>query len=292
MTGPRSIQELSPVLVANRGEIAVRVQRTLRALGLRGIAIHSDVDLEAPHVAGADLAVRVDSYLDPGAVIDAARRSEARSIHPGYGFLSESAGFARAVADAGLTWIGPPPAAIELMGDKGRSKELAREAGVPIVPGTEGTDASADQIGTFAAEHGFPVMIKALAGGGGKGMRIVGDRAQLDDALAAARREAEAAFGDGRVLAERYLERARHIEIQVLADSHGNVTHLGERECSLQRRHQKLIEEAPVARDRRAEGGAHGGGGGEPRARLPATRGRARSSSSSPPARMSSSSSR
>ncbi len=166
-------------------------------------------------------------------------------MHPGYGFLSENAGFAARVREAGLVWVGPAPETITLMGDKGRAKLLAERSGVPVVPGTAGEEADADAIAALAAEHGFPIVIKALAGGGGKGMRVVREQAELEDALAAARREAEAAFGDGRVLAERYLERPRHIEVQVLGDSHGTVVHLGERECSLQRRHQKVIEEAP-----------------------------------------------
>ncbi len=239
------VQGLGPVLVANRGEISVRVQRSARELGLRTVAVFAAPDRGAPHATLADESVLVSSYLDSDELIRAARVSGARSVHPGYGFLSENADFARAVDRAGITWIGPPAAAIELMGDKARSKQLALESGVPVVPGTEGADASAEQIRALAAEHGYPLIIKALAGGGGKGMRVVAAADDLDAALEAARREAEAAFGDGRVLAERYLERPRHIEIQVLADSHGNAVHLGERECSLQRRHQKVIEEAP-----------------------------------------------
>jgi 3-methylcrotonyl-CoA carboxylase alpha subunit len=233
------------MLVANRGEISVRVQRSARELGLRTVAVFVDADRGAPHATLADEAVLVASYLDSDELIRAARVTGARSVHPGYGFLSENADFARAVDRAGIAWIGPPAAAIELMGDKARSKQLAVESGVPVVPGTEGAGASAEQIRALAAEHGYPLMIKALAGGGGKGMRVVAADHELDAALAAARREAEAAFGDGRLLAERYLERPRHIEIQVLADSHGNAVHLGERECSLQRRHQKVVEEAP-----------------------------------------------
>ena len=239
------VQGLGPVLVANRGEISVRVQRSARELGLRTVAAFAAADRGAPHATIADEAVLISSYLDSDELIRAARATGARSVHPGYGFLSENADFARAVDRAGITWIGPPAAAIELMGDKARSKQLALESGVPVVPGTEGADASAEQIRALGAEHGYPLIIKALAGGGGKGMRVVAAADDLDAALAAARREAEAAFGDGRVLAERYLERPRHIEIQVLADSHGNAVHLGERECSLQRRHQKVIEEAP-----------------------------------------------
>ena len=234
-----------PVLVANRGEIAVRVARTVHDLGLRSAAVFTDVDAAALHVDAADVAVRVASYLDADALLGAARTVGAAAVHPGYGFLSENAAFARAVRDAGLVWVGPPPEAIELMGDKARAKVLAREAGVPVVPGVEGDDVDLEQLRSFAAEHGFPIVIKAVAGGGGKGMRVVQSLDHLPDALDAARREASAAFGDDRVLVERYLERPRHIEVQVLADRHGAVVHLGERECSLQRRHQKVVEEAP-----------------------------------------------
>ncbi|ADB48670.1 acetyl/propionyl/methylcrotonyl-CoA carboxylase subunit alpha [Conexibacter woesei] len=259
------IDTLSPVLIANRGEIAVRIERTLRRLGLGSVAVYSDADAGAPHVLAADTAVRIgpadarSSYLSIPALLDAARVTGARAVHPGYGFLAESAPFAQAVIDAGLTWIGPPPPAIELMGDKARAKQLAREAGVPVVPGIDGADLTYEQIDAFAAEHGFPVVVKAVAGGGGKGMRVVRAATELRGALDAARREAAAAFGDDRVLVERYLERPRHIEVQVLADAHGAVVHLGERECSLQRRHQKVVEEAPspvVDPDWRAEMGA------------------------------------
>ena len=236
---------IDPVLIANRGEIAVRIAATARRLGLSSVAVYTPVDAGAPHVDACDVAVEIGSYLDAHAVVEAARRAGARSVHPGYGFLSENAAFARAVVDAGLAWIGPPPEAIELMGDKARAKALAREAGVPVVPGVEGEDVSLDEVRAFASEHGYPVVIKAVAGGGGKGMRAVRDAAELEASLDAARREGKAAFGDSRVLVERYLERPRHIEIQVLADAHGSVVHLGERECSLQRRHQKVIEEAP-----------------------------------------------
>ncbi len=230
------------VLVANRGEIAVRVMRTLAALGVESVAVYSDADAGAPHVLAADHAVRIglppatESYLRIEAIVDAARVSGAQAIHPGYGFLSENPAFARAVIDAGLTWIGPPPEAITLMGDKARAKEAARAAGVPTVP------AGDDDGGGLG---GFPLVVKAVAGGGGKGMRVVRSADQLEEATAAARREAQAAFGDDRVMVERYLERPRHIEVQVIADAHGTVLHLGERECSLQRRHQKVIEEAP-----------------------------------------------
>ncbi|MGZ4277133.1 MAG: acetyl-CoA carboxylase biotin carboxylase subunit, partial [Solirubrobacteraceae bacterium] len=236
---------LGPVLIANRGEIAVRVARTVRALGLESVAVFTAPDTGAVHLDAADVAVEVPSYLDAAANVDAARRAGARSVHPGYGFLSESAAFARAVRDAGLVWIGPPPDAIELMGDKARAKAAARAAGVPVVPGVDGDDLSLEELHAFASEHGYPLLIKAVAGGGGKGMRAVEAEGELAGALEAARREAQAAFGDGRVLAERYLQRPRHIEVQVLADAHGTVLHLGERECSLQRRHQKVVEEAP-----------------------------------------------
>jgi acetyl-CoA/propionyl-CoA carboxylase biotin carboxyl carrier protein len=236
---------IDPVLIANRGEIAVRIAATARRLGLATVAVFTPVDADAPHVDACDVAVEVGSYLDAGAVVAAARRAGARSVHPGYGFLSENAAFARAVQEAGLVWVGPPAEAIELMGDKARAKALAREAGVPVVPGVEGEDVSLEQVRAFAGEHGYPIVIKAVAGGGGKGMRAVRAAAELEASLDAARREGQAAFGDSRVLAERYLERPRHIEIQVLADAHGSVVHLGERECSLQRRHQKVIEEAP-----------------------------------------------
>ena len=222
---------ISPLLIANRGEIAVRVARTAHAMGLRTVAVFTEADTDALHVDVADEAVRVSSYLDAAALLEAARTAGARAVHPGYGFLSENAAFARAVGEAGLTWVGPPAAAIELMGDKARAKAAAAAAGVPVVP--EGMDG------------GLPVMVKAVAGGGGKGMRLVRSAADLEEATAAARREAAAAFGDDRVLVERYVERSRHLEVQVLADRHGAVIHLGERECSLQRRHQKIVEEAP-----------------------------------------------
>jgi acetyl-CoA/propionyl-CoA carboxylase biotin carboxyl carrier protein len=224
------------VLIANRGEIAVRVARTVHALGLRSVAVFTDADAGAPHVDACDVAIRVPSYLDGAAIIAAASRTDASAIHPGYGFLSENAGFARAVVDAGLTWVGPPPSAIELMGDKGAAKDAAVAAGVPVVPAVGPDDADAAV---------YPVVVKAVAGGGGKGMRVVRAAGELEAATAAAKREAMSAFGDDRVIVERYLERPRHIEVQILADTHGTVLHLGERECSLQRRHQKVVEEAP-----------------------------------------------
>lgn len=234
------------VLVANRGEIAVRVIRTLRALGVRSVAVYSDADADARHVREADTAVRIgpppaaESYLSVPALLDAAARTGAQAVHPGYGFLAENAAFAQACADAGLVFIGPTASAISLMGDKIRAKETVKAAGVPVVPG-----AADPELVEAARELGAPVLLKPSAGGGGKGMRLVRDLAVLEEEIAAARREARASFGDDTLLVERWIDRPRHIEIQVLADTHGNVVHLGERECSLQRRHQKIIEEAP-----------------------------------------------
>ncbi|MFH9421033.1 acetyl/propionyl/methylcrotonyl-CoA carboxylase subunit alpha [Streptomyces sp. NPDC017529] len=239
------------VLVANRGEIAVRVIRTLRALGVRSVAVFSDADADARHVREADTAVRIgpppatESYLHAGRLIEAARRTGAQAVHPGYGFLAENTAFAAACADAGLVFIGPPAEAIELMGDKIRAKETVRAAGVPVVPGSSGSGLTDAQLADASREIGMPVLLKPSAGGGGKGMRLVRDEALLADEIAAARREARGSFGDDTLLVERWVDRPRHIEIQVLADGHGNVVHLGERECSLQRRHQKVIEEAP-----------------------------------------------
>ncbi|HEV7492547.1 acetyl/propionyl/methylcrotonyl-CoA carboxylase subunit alpha [Baekduia sp.] len=225
------MHELSPVLIANRGEIAMRVARTVHALGLTSVGVVTEADNGSAHADACDMVVSIASYLDPEELLRAARLSGARSVHPGFGFLSENAAFARAVVAAGLVWIGPPPEAIELMGDKGAAKDAAVAAGVPVVPAGD--------------DGGFPVVVKAVAGGGGKGMRVVRFAGELVEATAAAQREALAAFGDDRVIVERYLERPRHIEIQVLADAHGACVHLGERECSLQRRHQKVVEEAP-----------------------------------------------
>ncbi|MGW0147077.1 ATP-binding protein [Streptomyces sp. NPDC003333] len=239
------------VLVANRGEIAVRVVRTLRALGVRSVAVFSDADADARHVREADTAVRIgpapaaESYLSVERLLEAAARTGAQAVHPGYGFLAENAGFARACADAGLAFIGPPADAISLMGDKIRAKETVKTAGVPVVPGSSGSGLSDAELADAAREIGMPVLLKPSAGGGGKGMRLVRDAALLADEIAAARREARASFGDDTLLVERWIDRPRHIEIQVLADGHGDVVHLGERECSLQRRHQKIIEEAP-----------------------------------------------
>ncbi|MEU7299208.1 biotin carboxylase N-terminal domain-containing protein [Streptomyces sp. NPDC007206] len=234
------------VLVANRGEIAVRVIRTLRSLGVRSVAVFSDADADARHVREADTAVRIgpapaaESYLSVERLLDAAARTGAQAVHPGYGFLAENAGFARACEEAGLVFIGPPADAIALMGDKIRAKETVKAAGVPVVPG--GRD---PELAEAARELGAPVLLKPSAGGGGKGMRLVRDLSVLEEEIAAARREARASFGDDTLLVERWVDRPRHIEIQVLADGHGGVVHLGERECSLQRRHQKIIEEAP-----------------------------------------------
>ncbi|WP_093837308.1 acetyl/propionyl/methylcrotonyl-CoA carboxylase subunit alpha [Streptomyces aidingensis] len=239
------------VLVANRGEIAVRVMRTLRRLGIRSVAVYSDADAGAAHVRAADTAVRIgpeapaDSYLAIDRLLDAARRTGARAVHPGYGFLAENAGFARATADAGLVFIGPPASAVELMGDKIRAKETVAAAGVPVVPGSTGSGLGDAELAAAAREIGLPVLLKPSAGGGGKGMRLVREADRLAEEIAAARREARSSFGDDTLLVERWIDRPRHIEIQVLADAHGNVVHLGERECSLQRRHQKIIEEAP-----------------------------------------------
>ncbi|MER7549645.1 acetyl/propionyl/methylcrotonyl-CoA carboxylase subunit alpha [Streptomyces anulatus] len=239
------------VLVANRGEIAVRVIRTLRELGVRSVAVFSDADADARHVREADTAVRIgpppasESYLSVPALLEAARRTGAQAVHPGYGFLAENAGFAQACADAGLVFIGPPTSAISLMGDKIRAKETVAAYGVPVVPGSSGSGLTDAQLEEAAREIGTPVLLKPSAGGGGKGMRLVRDAAVLAEEIAAARREARASFGDDTLLVERWIDRPRHIEIQVLADAHGNVLHLGERECSLQRRHQKIIEEAP-----------------------------------------------
>ncbi|WP_410620699.1 acetyl/propionyl/methylcrotonyl-CoA carboxylase subunit alpha [Amycolatopsis sp. cmx-8-4] len=239
------------VLVANRGEIAVRVIRTLRDLGIRAVAVYSDADAEARHVHEADTAVRIGpaeaarSYLSIPAIVDAAVSSGAQAVHPGYGFLAENAAFARACEDAGLVFIGPPVAAIDAMGDKIRAKATVSKAGVPVVPGASDVDIPAGGFASAAAEVGYPLLIKPSAGGGGKGMRLVHAPDELDEAIESARREAKSSFGDDTLLIERFVTTPRHIEIQVMADTFGHVIHLGERECSLQRRHQKIIEEAP-----------------------------------------------
>ncbi|WP_372426735.1 acetyl-CoA carboxylase biotin carboxylase subunit [Salinarimonas chemoclinalis] len=243
---------LSSVLIANRGEIAVRVIRTARRLGMRTIAVYSDADRDALFVRLADEAHRIgpapasESYLRIDAILDVARSAGAQCIHPGYGFLSERAAFARACSDAGIVFVGPPAEAIEAMGLKDAAKSLVQKAGVPVVPGYHGVRQEPDFLRQKAYEIGYPVLIKAVAGGGGKGMRRVDKVADFDAALASAQREAQASFGDPRVLVEKYVLSPRHVEIQVFADAHGNVVHLNERDCSLQRRHQKVIEEAPA----------------------------------------------
>jgi geranyl-CoA carboxylase alpha subunit len=242
---------ISPLLVANRGEIALRVMRTARSLGLATVAVYSDADAQAPFVRFADAAVAIgpgpapESYLRIEAILEAAEASGARAIHPGYGFLSENTAFARAAEAAGLVFVGPPADAIEAMGDKARAKRRMMEAGVPCVPGYEGEDQAAKAFTAAAARIGFPVMVKAAAGGGGRGMRLVERAGDLAAALKTARSEAEQAFGDGTLILERALVDARHVEIQVFADNAGRTIHLGERDCSVQRRHQKVIEEAP-----------------------------------------------
>ncbi|MEU2349492.1 biotin carboxylase N-terminal domain-containing protein [Modestobacter sp. NPDC049651] len=250
------------VLVANRGEIAVRVVRTLRALGIRSVAVYSDADAGALHTRVADVAVPIgpapagQSYLSIDRVVDAALRTGAQAVHPGYGFLSENVEFARACAEAGIAFIGPPVPAIEAMADKIRAKLTVSAAGVPVVPGRTEPGMDDDAVAAAAVEVGFPVLLKPSAGGGGKGMRVVRSAAELPEQIAGARREARGSFGDDTLLVERYVGSARHIEVQVLGDAHGTVVHLGERECSLQRRHQKVVEEAPsplltpVQRDR------------------------------------------
>ncbi len=250
-TGSTSRRPLRTLLVANRGEIALRVIRSARTRGLRTVAVFSDADRDAPHVRAADAAVHLgptpatSSYLSVERIIDAARDCGADAVHPGYGFLSERAEFARAVVEAGLTFVGPSADVMELMGRKDRAREIAERAGVPVVPRVELVSTGSTDPGSVDVDA-FPVLVKAASGGGGKGMRIVRDPADLDGALAAARREAASAFGDDTLLVERYVERGRHVEVQVLADAHGHVVHLFERDCSAQRRHQKVLEEAPA----------------------------------------------
>ncbi len=239
------------VLVANRGEIALRVIRACRELGVQSVAVYSDADVQAPHVRDADEAVRIgeapssESYLQGERIVEAAHATGAEAIHPGYGFLSERAWFGRLVREAGLAFIGPPPEAIEAMGNKTAARKLASAAGIPIVPGTTEGVRDAEEARGIAARFGYPVLLKASAGGGGKGMRVVRDASDVEPSLEMARREARNAFGDDAVYVEKYIEGPRHVEIQVLADNHGTVLSLGERECSIQRRHQKMIEEAP-----------------------------------------------
>jgi acetyl-CoA carboxylase, biotin carboxylase subunit len=251
---PEAVGPLRPirkVLVANRGEIAVRVMRTCRRLGIRTVAVFSDADREAPHVRMADEAHHVgespsaDSYLKIDRIIQAALKSGVDAVHPGYGFLSENASFAEACAEAGIIFIGPRPDAIRAMGDKTAARALMEKAGVPMAPGTIDPIETAEEGGRIAAEIGYPVLIKAAAGGGGKGMRVVDSPADFAFSMERAQSEARAAFGDGRVFLEKFIREPRHVEIQVLADADGNIVHLFERECSIQRRHQKVIEEAP-----------------------------------------------
>ena len=239
------------ILIANRGEIACRVIRTAKSMGIATIAVYSDADANALHVREADEAVRIgtppsaDSYLNIAAIVAAAKQTGAEAVHPGYGFLSENAAFAEALDAVGIVFIGPPVKAIADMGDKITAKKIAEAAGVSTVPGHPDAIADAETAVTIAQKIGYPVMIKAAAGGGGKGMRIAANDADIRDGFRSATHEAQAAFGDGRVFLEKYIEQPRHIEIQVIADAHGTVLYLGERECSIQRRHQKVIEEAP-----------------------------------------------
>ncbi|WP_156361235.1 ATP-binding protein, partial [Sphingomonas sp. Leaf257] len=239
------------ILIANRGEIACRVIRTARRLGIATVAVYSDADAGAPHVRLADESVRLgpapaaESYLKAELILAAAKATGADAIHPGYGFLSERESFAKACAEAGVVFIGPPPGAIAAMGDKIESKKLAKAAGVNVVPGYLGEIADTEEAVRIASDIGFPVMMKASAGGGGKGMRLAWSEADVREGFEATKREGLASFGDDRVFIEKFIESPRHIEIQVLGDQHGNIVYLGERECSVQRRHQKVVEEAP-----------------------------------------------
>jgi acetyl-CoA/propionyl-CoA carboxylase biotin carboxyl carrier protein len=239
------------ILVANRGEIAIRVFRTLRELGIGTVGVYSEADRGALHVGYADEAYLIgpppaaQSYLNVDRIIETARRADAEAVHPGYGFLAENAGFARACADAGLAWIGPPPEAIEAMGSKVEARERMKAAGVPIIPGTTEPVETVEEALALAEEIGYPLAIKAASGGGGKGLKVARSPDEVERSYTSARREGEAYFGDSTVYVERFLEDPRHVEVQVLADAHGNVVHLGERDCTIQRRHQKLVEETP-----------------------------------------------
>ncbi len=240
------------VLIANRGEIAVRIARACRDAGLASVAVYSDQDLDAQHVMLADEAYALggatpaQTYLDIGKILAVADRSGADAVHPGYGFLAENAAFATAVLAAGLTWIGPPPAAIEALGDKVKARDIAKRVGAPLAPGTDGPVSGPEEVRAFAAEYGLPVAIKAAFGGGGRGLKVAREMDEIDELYESAVREATAAFGNGQCFAERYLDRPRHVETQCLADQHGNVVVVSTRDCSLQRRHQKLVEEAPA----------------------------------------------
>src|SRR5216684_1019637 len=250
VSSPSMKRDLKKLLIANRGEIALRIIRSARLFGLRTVAVFSEADAASTHVAAADEAILIGpaeaskSYLDIAKMVAAARQSGADAIHPGYGFLSERAEFARASADAGIVFVGPRPDVMAALGDKVAARRIAVEAGVPVVPGIETAEISAAR--EFAARVNYPILVKAAAGGGGRGMRVVTESAQLESALEAASHEAAAAFGDGRIFIEKYLARPRHIEIQILGDEDGGVVALGERDCSIQRRHQKIVEESPA----------------------------------------------
>ena len=239
------------LLIANRGEIAARIMRSCADMGIETVAVFSDADADAPFVRLADEAVRIgpppsaDSYLRVDRILEAAKRTGADAIHPGFGFLAENAEFAQAVVDAGLVFVGPSPDVIRSMGSKQRAKQIAKDAGVPVIPGYDGADQDPAVLAAEAKKIGFPVLVKASAGGGGKGMRVVKSEDGLAAAIEGAKREAKSSFGDDTLLIEKYVERPRHVEIQILGDQHGELVHLFERECSIQRRHQKIIEEAP-----------------------------------------------
>nr|WP_314876391.1 acetyl/propionyl/methylcrotonyl-CoA carboxylase subunit alpha [uncultured Pseudomonas sp.] len=243
---------ITTVLIANRGEIACRVMRTAKALGLNTVAVHSEIDRTARHVREADVAINLggakpsESYLLMDKIIEAARATGAQAIHPGYGFLSENAGFARKLEEAGLVFLGPPASAIDAMGSKSAAKALMEEAGVPLVPGYHGDDQGLETFRSAAERIGYPVLLKATAGGGGKGMKVVEQESELAEALSSAQREAQSSFGDAKMLVEKYVLKPRHVEIQIFADQHGNCLYLNERDCSIQRRHQKVVEEAPA----------------------------------------------